>query len=54
MAVKLKAKAWTTYGDSEVYDLAQEAKDRVKEFRAEATAVAEEIIKQRQEIMDER
>lgn len=53
-AVQLKVKAWTTYGDSEIYDWAQEAEDKAKEFRAEAKEFAEEIIKQRQEILDER
>lgn len=53
-AVQLKVKAWTTYGDCEIHDWAQGAEGKAKKFRTEAKEVAEEIIRQRQEILDER
>ena len=51
LTVRLKVKAWTTGGDSEVYDSVQEADDRAREIRKEAKDVAEKIIRSRQEIM---
>ncbi|CAD0088288.1 unnamed protein product [Aureobasidium mustum] len=51
LTVRLKVKAWTTHGDSEVYDFVQESDDRAREIRKEAKDVAEKIIRSRQGIM---
>lgn len=51
LAVKLKAKARAD-GDSEVRDFAQETEDRMKECHMEAKRITEQIITQREEIMD--
>ncbi|KEQ62424.1 uncharacterized protein M437DRAFT_84764 [Aureobasidium melanogenum CBS 110374] len=51
LAVKLKTKARAD-GDSEVRDFAQETEDRMKECHMEAKRITEQIITQREEIMD--
>lgn len=49
LAVKLKVKAWAD-GDSGAHNFAQETRDRLKECPGATKNVAEQIIKQREEI----
>ncbi|KAG9653811.1 hypothetical protein KCU64_g7634, partial [Aureobasidium melanogenum] len=53
LTVKLKVKAWAD-GDSGAHDLVQDTEDRLMRCRGVISKVAEQIVKQREEIMDGR
>ncbi|KAG9964030.1 hypothetical protein KCU61_g3091, partial [Aureobasidium melanogenum] len=53
LTVKLKVKAWAD-GDSGAHDLVQDTEDRFMKRRGVNSKVAEQIVKQREEIMDGR